>query len=66
MCVWHYRSSSQVLQVFLDVPQSFSTLLELAHLPVGQGHVDDAGHTAGVQDTGQAEIHLVTDPVHAL
>lgn len=62
----HYTRTSQVLQVLLDVPQSVGALPELPHLTVSQGHVDHAGHAAGVQDAGQAEIHLAADPVQAL
>lgn len=55
-----------VPQVLLDVPQSVGAGLQLVHLVICQGHVDHTGHASTIQHTGQTQVHLVTDPVHAL
>lgn len=60
------RVCSDVLQVLLDAPQSVSALLELGHLGVRQGHVDDAAHTGVVQHAGQRQEDLLTNTIHVL
>lgn len=64
--VWHPAVDLQVLQVFLDAPQSVGALLQLSDFFVGQGHVDDAAHSAAVEHTGQTQVHFVSDAIHAL
>lgn len=63
---WCSAVDLQVLQVFLDTPQSVGALLQLSDFFIVQGHVDDAAHSAAVQHTGQAEVHLLADTIHAL
>lgn len=63
LCV---RVRSEVLEVLLDAPQRVSALLQLGHLGVCQGHVDDVAHAAAVQHAGQRQEDLVTDAVHVL
>lgn len=64
--MWHPAVDLQVLQVFLDAPQSVTALLQLSDFFVGKGHVDDAAHSAAVKHTGQTQVHLLTDSIHAL
>lgn len=55
-----------VLEVFLDAPQRISTLPQLGHLFIRQGHVDHAAHTGAVQHTGQRQEDLLTNTIHIL
>lgn len=72
-CEWSYGKEKwlpladlQVFQVFLDAPESVCAALQLADFSIGQGHVDNAAHTAAVQHTGQTQVNLLTDAIHAL
>lgn len=57
---------SNILQVLLDVPERAGTGLQLRHFVFSEGHVDHADHAPTVQHTGQTQVHLVTDAIHAL
>lgn len=63
LCAW---VRSEVLEVLLDAPQRVGALLQLGHLVVRQGHVDDVAHAAAIQHAGQRQEDLVTDAVHVL